>query len=119
MDVNIQPYKTRDRDAIQPSIDFCEWMIDKEHQDLVAKWHFPARESSLSKLDDPKVHWTAEHYLKWGRITDAGIGGQWPAIATEQGQVYQKIFTGTPVAQAVGEYCEVVNALEFFEWDAL
>ena len=115
MDVNVMPYRTRDRDAIQPSIDFCEWLIDSEHQDFVATRHFPARESAAAKVDEPLVQWYMEHMLPYGRGRVSTQGGQNRAVCVELELAFQKVFTGMPVTTAAGEFCEVVNSLEHVE----
>ena len=112
MDVNVMPYRTRDRLAIAPSIDFCEFLINKENQDFVAQFQFPARESSAVKVKDPMVLWHLKHYIPYGRNRDGSPGGQVRAVCVALEQAYQRLFLPSPVEEVAAEFCKTIDALE-------
>jgi len=113
VDVNLLPYKTRDRLAIQPTVDFALWLSDKEHQKWISQFLTPVRQSALVLVKDPLLHWMAEHYFPYTRDRAEKFCGKDTETLTPLELLFQRIFLPMPIEEAVAKYCEEIDALEF------
>jgi hypothetical protein len=108
------PFRTRDRRATQPTLDFGFWLLtSQEHQDFFADYMVPIRQSSFGKVADPLLFWMLEHWFPTARWRVEQGGGVVMEVLSELAIVLQKVFTDVPPAQATQEFCKNIMELEW------
>lgn len=113
LDVNIVPYRTADTNAIQPTIDFALWLANEEHQKWLAQYLLPVRMSALEGVEDPMLQWHFEHYIPYGRQRMEANGGRAREVVEQLELVLQKLFLPTSPEQAVQDFCNTVDTLQW------
>lgn len=64
LDVNLLPFRTEDDTAIEPTIEFAHWLVNGEHQEFLAQYLFPVRQSALKAVEgDPLVQWMFNNWI--------------------------------------------------------
>jgi ABC-type glycerol-3-phosphate transport system substrate-binding protein len=118
LDVNTIPYKTRDKDAIIPTIDFGLWLSNRENQKWMAQYLLPARASALEGLADPLLEWFYKHVIPYGRTRASSGGGKSREVAEALEQVIQKVWQQIPPEEALNEFCDTIDGLDWFQMPA-
>jgi len=115
LDVNTSVFKTRDRDAIGPSIDFALFLSNKENQNFVGKYTIPARKSAVN-LENPMLKYHFEYLVPYGKTRSSCMAGVEPGACTNFEQGLQKLYLGTPAQEVADEFCQLFPDLEIPEW---
>lgn len=115
LDVNTVPFRTRDQDAIIPTIDFGLWLSNRENQKWMAQYLLPARVSALEDVTDPMLEWHYKYWIPYGRQRAAANGGRAREVCEQLELVLQKVFQPMDPSEAVNDFCDTVASLEWFE----
>lgn len=113
LDVNIVPFKTQDVDAAQPTIDFALWLANAEHQNWLAQYLLPVRQSALAGVEDPMLQWHMANYIPYGRQRMEANGGRAKEVVEQLELVLQKLFLPSTPDQAVQDFCATVSSLQW------
>ena len=112
LDVNTVPYR-KEPEAIQPTIDFALWLVNKDNQKFLAQYLLPVRLSAIEDIEDPMLKWHYEYYIPYGRQRAEADGGRAREVVEALELVLQKIFLPTDPKEAVAEFCATVEALDW------
>lgn len=115
LDVNTVLFKTADANQSKPAIDFALWLSNKDHQKWLAQYLLPARKSALAGVEDPMLKWHFEHYIPYGRQRMEANGGRAREVTEQFELVLQKLFLPSTPAEAVKDFCNTVNGLDWFK----
>ena len=110
---NIQPFRTRDRDAIEPSIDFCSFFGNLEHAKFLAQYMMPVRKSAVAHVNDPLVMWMSEHWLPYARLYTSLARGEVGPIQVNLEMVLQRAFQGDRPQEIMDGFCAGIADAEW------
>lgn len=115
LDVNSMPFKTKYDYETPVSVDFCLFMSNREHQKFIAKYLLPARLSAVEDVQDNMLKWHLTNYIPYGRQRAAAVGGQSRAVCESLQQVIERLFLPMPPDQAIGDFCQTIETLQWVE----
>lgn len=104
LDVNLIPLRTGDDSAIQPTLDFGHWLVNREHQEFLAQFLLPVRTSALAAVQsDPLVEWMYNYWIPNARHSNVHNCARENAEAFQTN--WQKLYLPTSPQEAADSFC--------------
>lgn len=114
LDVNQVLFRSGGTETIDPSIDFSLWLTNVENQTWLAQYLLPVRTSAREGINSPMLAWHFENYIPYGRQRISANGGRARETVEQLELVLQKIYLPMSPEEAVQDFCEAVEKLDWF-----